>query len=270
LTQLFYSSETKLKPGRTGMVAVFLGFVAVISRTLAIDSNRPLLNWYLGFEALYFIPFVILLLLPDMPGWLKHTGLILQSAAVLYALSWRPEFDFLVVLFLLMSYLVLIVFTGKMRWAWVLILILLTGGPLIFYLGLIRGLALSLTTIAGEIVIPAFLIVNHEAESARMKSQALLKELQATHQQLELYAAQVEDLAAVQERNRLARELHDTVSQLMFSINLTTRSVQLLLQKDPARVPEQLDHLQAMSTDALAQLRALITQLRPPQSPEKQ
>jgi len=87
---------------------------------------------------------------------------------------------------------------------------------------------------------------------------------------LELYASQVEDLAAVQERNRLARELHDTVSQLIFSINLTTRSVQLLLKKEPARVPEQLSRLQAMSTDALTQLRSLITQLRPPQNSKNQ
>ena len=121
---------------------------------------------------------------------------------------------------------------------------------------------------AGEIIIPAFLIVNHEIETARMKSQTLLKELQETHQQLELYASQVEELTAMQERNRLARELHDTVSQLIFSINLTTRSAQLLLQRDPAQVPKHLNRLQQMTTDALAQLRSLITQLRPAQNPE--
>ena len=69
----------------------------------------------------------------------------------------------------------------------------------------------------------------------------------------------------MQERNRLARELHDTVSQLIFSISLTARSAQLLLKRDPARVPEQLNRLQEMTTDALSQLRSLITQLRPPQ-----
>ena len=73
----------------------------------------------------------------------------------------------------------------------------------------------------------------------------------------------------MQERNRLARELHDTVSQLIFSINLTTRSAQLLLKKDPARVPDQLKRLQEMTTDALSQLRSLITKLRPPQNLER-
>jgi signal transduction histidine kinase len=261
---LFFS-EARLRPGWIGVIIVFLCFVAVVIRALAIEEIRPLLNLYLGAGLVYFVLYVVLLSLPRIPEWLKHLILILQSAAVLSALSWRPEFDFLVVLFLLMAYAVSIVFTGRMRWAWVFFLILLTSGSLIFFLGLIRGLALSLTTMAGEIVITVFLIANHEIEMARRKSQILLRELQETHQQLELYAAQVEDLAAVQERNRLARELHDTVSQLIFGINLTTRSAQLLLKKDPKRVPEHLDHLQEMTTDALGQLRALIAQLRPPQ-----
>jgi len=269
LSNHFHSNETTLKPGKIGLVVVYLAFAAVVFRTFAIEGNRPLLSWYMGFELVYLILYSVILLVPNIPNGLKHFFLLLQSVLILYALSWRPEFDFLVVLFLLLTYPVSIFFIGKIRWIWISGLVLITGGSLIFYLGVIRGLALSLTTMAGEIVIPAFIIVNHEIEMARIKSQVLLKELQDTHQQLEWYANRVEDLAAMQERNRLARELHDTVSQLIFSINLTTRSAQLLLKKDPARVPEQLSRLQEMTSDALGQLRSLITQLRPPQNPEK-
>ena len=95
----------------------------------------------------------------------------------------------------------------------------------------------------------------------------MIGELQETHQQLEVYASQVEELAALQERIRLARELHDSVSQLIFSINLNARSAQMLLKKDPARLPEILQRLQALTAEALSQLRSLITQLRPPQVP---
>jgi signal transduction histidine kinase len=108
-------------------------------------------------------------------------------------------------------------------------------------------------------------IVNQETEKARQNSQALLNELQATHEQLESYMAQVEELTTIEERNRLARDLHDTVSQLIFSISLTSRSAQLLLKKDPARVGEEISRLQNVSSAALSQLRSLITQLRPPQ-----
>jgi signal transduction histidine kinase len=137
---------------------------------------------------------------------------------------------------------------------------------LIAFHGLLRGLSLSLTTIAAQVVLPAYVRTTQEIEAARLKSQALLKELQETHAQLERYAGQVDELASVQERNRLARELHDTVSQLIFSINLTARSAQLLLVKDPGRAAEQMVHLRSMTGEALAQLRSLITQLRPPQA----
>ena len=176
----------------------------------------------------------------------------------------RPEFDFLILLYVLLSAQASLVFGERMRWAWVGVFVLLSGGSLIYYLGAARGLSLTLTTIAGEIVIPSFMIVSRENETARRRSQALLAELKETNQRLQLYASQAEDLAGLQERNRLARQLHDTISQMIFSILLTIRSAQVLLDLDPARVPEQLDNLQALTGEALAQLRSLIARLHPP------
>ena len=258
-------NTTPLKPGWIGLAAISLVFMAVVARTLAIESIRPLLTQYLGLELVYLALFSALLIKTGFPGWLLHLYFVLQSALVLYTLSLWPEFDFIIVLFLLLCYQASLLFTGRMRWIWVFALVGLTGGSMIFYMGFFRGLALSLTTMAGEIVIPAFLIVNQEIEIARAESQILIDELEQTHRQLELYSTQVEELAAVQERNRLARELHDTISQLIFSISLTTRSAQLLLEMEPTRVSEQLIRLQEMSADALSQLRSFIKQLRPPQ-----
>jgi signal transduction histidine kinase len=246
-------------------MAIYLAFAAVVARTLTLEEIRPLLTRYLGLEMLYVVLFTALFLAPKLPGWLLHLYFVLQSALVLLILSLRPEFDFVVVLFVLLSYQASLFFIGRMRWIWVGGFVLLTAGSLIFYLGFLRGLALALTTMAAEIVIPAYLMVNEEAETARAKSQVMLGELEDSRQQLQLSADRAEELAAMQERNRLARELHDTVSQYLFSISLTTRSAQMLLKKDPARVPEQLVRLQEMTGNALSQLRALISQMRPPQ-----
>jgi signal transduction histidine kinase len=254
-----------LRPGWIGLVAICLVFAAVVARTLAVESIRPFLAQYLGLELFYLILLTALLIKPGIPIWLVHLYFVLQSTLVFYMLSLWPEFDFVVLLFLLLSFQASLLFTGRMRWVWIVVLVCITGGSLIFFLGLLRGLTLSLTTMAGEIVIPAFLIVNRETEIARAESQILIDELEQIHERLKLYSQQVEELAAIQERNRLARELHDTVSQLIFSISLTTRSAQLLLVRDPARVAEQLIRLQEMSADALSQLRSFIKQLRPPQ-----
>ena len=76
-------------------------------------------------------------------------------------------------------------------------------------------------------------------------------------------ARQIETLAAAEERNRLARELHDSVSQTIFSMNLTAQSARILLDRDPQRVAGLLDHLQVLSQNALGEMRSLIQQLRP-------
>jgi signal transduction histidine kinase len=267
LSEASRSATVPLKPGRIGVAAIYLAYAAVVARTLTLEVIRPLLPRYLGLELVYITLFTALLWKPNLPGWLMHLYFVLQSALVLLILSLRPQFDFVVVLFLLLGYQASLFFTGRMRWTWVIGLVLLTGGSLIFYLGFLQGLALALTTMAVEIVIPAYLIVNHNSETARVESQLLLGELQDTHQRLQSYASQVAELAAMQERNHLARELHDTVSQLIFSISLTARAAELLLERDPTRVPEQLNRLKEMTTDALSQLRSFITQLRPPQKP---
>jgi signal transduction histidine kinase len=91
----------------------------------------------------------------------------------------------------------------------------------------------------------------------------LLGELQATHRQLQGYAAQVEALAAEQERSRLARELHDSVTQTVFSMNLTVQSARLLLERDPDRTASQLGRLEELAASAMGEIQTLVSQLRP-------
>jgi signal transduction histidine kinase len=255
--------QPPIRLGRIGYLAIYLVFAAVLARTLTVESIRPLLPIYLVVELLFLVLYSLVIFLKDLPGWVLHLYFGLQSALILWLLSIYPEFDFLILLYLLLSAQASLVFGGWMRWTWIGFFILLSGGSLMFFLGVLRGLSLSLTTIAGELVIPAYMIVYYENEIARRQSQALLSELQETNQRLQLYADQVEDLVALQERNRLARQLHDTVSQFVFSILLTTRSAQVLLETDPVRLPDQLERLQALTNEALAQLRSLISRLRP-------
>lgn len=257
--------QPPIRLGSIGYLAIYLAFLAVVARTLTLESIRPQLPIYLVGELLFLILYSAVLIAARLPGWVLHVYFAFQSALILWMISIYAEFDFLILLYVLLSAQVSLVFGGRIRWVWVGVFVLLSGGSLMFYLGALRGLSLSLTTITGEIVIPAYVIVYYENEVARRHSQTLLDELQEKNQHLQLYAGQVEDLAALQERNRLARQLHDSVSQLVFSISLTTRSAQLLLESDPARLLEQLDRLKAMTSEALAQLRSLITRLHPPE-----
>jgi PAS domain S-box-containing protein len=74
---------------------------------------------------------------------------------------------------------------------------------------------------------------------------------------------QAGELAAGEERAHLARELHDSVTQALFSMTMVARSVELLLDRDPVTAREQLGQLRELQREALAEMRALIFELRP-------
>jgi signal transduction histidine kinase len=71
------------------------------------------------------------------------------------------------------------------------------------------------------------------------------------------------ELSTIEERKRLARELHDSVTQTLFSIGLTAEAAAELVEADPARAREQLGHLQSLTRTAMGEMRSLIFELRP-------
>lgn len=70
-------------------------------------------------------------------------------------------------------------------------------------------------------------------------------------------------LAREEERRRLARELHDSVSQALYGISLGIHTARTALQRDPERVAEPLNYSLSLTEAALAEMRALIFELRP-------
>src|SRR5207249_566793 len=74
---------------------------------------------------------------------------------------------------------------------------------------------------------------------------------------------QTQELAALEERQKLARELHDSVSQALYGIALGLHTARIQLDRDPAELPESLDYLLSLAEAALAEMQALIFELRP-------
>jgi len=74
---------------------------------------------------------------------------------------------------------------------------------------------------------------------------------------------QAQELAALQERQRLARELHDSVTQALYSIALGARTARTLLDRDPSKLAEPLDYVLALAQAGQAEMRALIFEMRP-------
>ena len=74
----------------------------------------------------------------------------------------------------------------------------------------------------------------------------------------------VGELSVMEERARLARDLHDAVAQKLFSIRAKARAASVLVARDPARAVAEMDSVAALSGAAHAELRAVISGLAPP------
>ncbi|HEX6799088.1 MAG TPA: GAF domain-containing sensor histidine kinase [Ktedonobacterales bacterium] len=75
--------------------------------------------------------------------------------------------------------------------------------------------------------------------------------------------AQAQEWAALEERQKLARELHDSVSQALYGIALGLHTARIQLDRDPRALPDSLDYLLSLAEAALNEMRALIFELRP-------
>jgi signal transduction histidine kinase len=72
------------------------------------------------------------------------------------------------------------------------------------------------------------------------------------------------ELSIVEERNRLARELHDSVSQKLFGLVLSAEAAGTLLERDRDEARAELHRLRELAQEAMEELRSLVFELRPP------
>lgn len=251
------------RAGRIARLAVSLLVLAQVGRTLTNEDAQPSLSTYVVLMAAYVLPFGWVQWRGGLSGWHGHAYLALQSSLILLMLSLNPEVDSVTAFFVPLGFQAALCLARRPLGIWVGLMVLLTGSSLVVLRGPLEGLPLAMSPMAAIVALPVFVLANHQVETERGRSVLLLADLEQRAKQLQQHASEVEELAAIEERHRLARSLHDTASQLIFSIVLTARSAQLLLKQDPRRTRQQLLRLQEMSGTALVQLRSLISQMRP-------
>ena len=120
---------------------------------------------------------------------------------------------------------------------------------------------------ARDEVIGAFYLTEKEGADAFDQLDQELIELLAAHAAIAITNARLyersRELSILSERNRLALELHDVVSQKLFSLNLSADAAATLLDRDADAARAQLERVRELAREALAELRSLILGLRP-------
>src|ERR1700754_4165888 len=121
--------------------------------------------------------------------------------------------------------------------------------------GLREGLGILVAAVFAAIVTELL----HREQRARV-------ELAEAHEQLRDYAAQAERLATVQERNRVARDIHDGLGHSLTVVQMQVKAARAVLESDPATADAVLAKTQRLSEEALAEVRRSVKALRGPRS----
>lgn len=203
----------------------------------------------------------------DNPG---HAHLYLASLITLAMglLILLPQIGYAAILLSVLCVYAALLLPPRPAAAWVGVLIVIYSFGLIKLRGEIDWVAL----IGQASSFFAFAVVGgalRQAENARNKSQALLAELNEAHQKLKLYAVQSQALAVAEERNRLARDLHDSVKQQAFALSAQLGAARSLLARDPQAAEANLAQAAQLSDTLRQELANLIHELRPPALAEK-
>jgi signal transduction histidine kinase len=103
---------------------------------------------------------------------------------------------------------------------------------------------------------------HHFAEDEQRLLAALAERAAVAIGNAELYE-RAQQAASLEERQRLARELHDSVSQALYGIALGARTARTLIDRNPAEAVEPVDYILSLAEAGLTEMRALIFELRP-------
>jgi signal transduction histidine kinase len=111
----------------------------------------------------------------------------------------------------------------------------------------------------------AYLI--RQERTSRLRAETLLHELEASHRQLQNYAEQVAELATMEERNRLAREIHDSLGHYLTVINVQLEKAIAFKARDAEAADQALKDAKHLASEALKDIRLSVGTLR--STPEK-
>lgn len=260
-------NKLRLSPASSFILVGFVIWIAVSLRWVLefIEQSHPYLWLLSAILVMYGTLFGTQPILTKGSPIRAHFYLGLQTVLIFIAMLLYFELDFFALLFLPLGGQAMFLFPRKTALAWIAFLgvAIILGQTIQF--GWPGGLSFTFLYLAGLFFVVSFSTLMTRADEARLQSDRLLNELKQAHFQLQEYAGQAEELATAKERNRLARELHDSVAQTLYGLTLQAEAASRILdagQTDEVR--NYLREIRESSQQTLQETRLLIFELRPP------
>ncbi|MBF8283099.1 MAG: integral rane sensor signal transduction histidine kinase [Anaerolineales bacterium] len=236
-------------------IAAYLTLGAVaINGLLALETTRS--RWIAGVLLVTFGILLALVLRIENKERYVHLYFAAQTLVIGSLWSLQPENSPFGTLFFVLSAQVMLLLPPRPAALWIVAFILMTGISFVHFLGWI-GILWLVPNIGGYLFFATFGNLWRQAELARRRSQQLLEELQVAQRQLQ-------DLAVAEERNRLAREMHDSLGHRLTVAVVQLEGAQRLIPTDPDRAARMIGAMRDQMREALAELLHTVTALRNP------
>ena len=244
-------------------ISAYVILVAVAAMGFA-SAPSTMVRWAPAAMALVFGLLMARMPSSESPLWLIYLYLVVQAGLVAALMTVHPDWSVFTLLYFVLSAQAMLLLPLRRGAVWVAVLALITAGFSLYYWGWPGGMVASLLYAAGYGSFGVFANALVRADTARRESQSLLAELQEAHRQLQEYALRVEALAVVEERNRLAREMHDTLGHRLTVASVQLEGAQRLCSLDPERAASMVGTVREQVREALQELRHTVAALRTP------
>jgi signal transduction histidine kinase len=198
------------------------------------------------------------------PAWQIHLFLGVQGSLVAALMFLIPGWTMFPTLYCLFTVQAILFLSPNPGVYWIAVYVLVTAASFALSFAWDEGL-IALVIYGGiNTFFGAYANALLRANAARHESQALLDELRQAHEQLQEYALRTEEMAVVEERNRLAREMHDTLGHRLTVASVQLEAAQRLYPTDAERAASLVGPVREQVREALVELRATVATLRSP------
>jgi signal transduction histidine kinase len=285
-TQMNTSSKSRPNRGRgwtwwlipksfyLGSSLLYIGVLVPYLYSFATQSGyTPSLLWW---QAAIMIAATVLLFSVDRGEYFLYGGnepptraaifLLVTRIVFIEVLSWLDQFRYtpflyLIVLFLAFQYFGELVGYGLAALAWVVYVVKhlyyspgwLSDGTEVHYLVLFT---------AGIVLVITLARVVWKEKASRTRAEELFAALEVSHRQLKEYAGQIAELATIKERNRLARDIHDTLGHYLTIINVQLEKALVFRDKKPEEAIQAVSDAKRLASEALQDVRRSVGTLR--------
>jgi len=243
------------------IVGYFTLISVAIGAIITLPETAPM-----GLVILNFILIAVLMAIQvdQRPLSIRITYLAVFTAlaSAFFLLKINPGIYHILFFIISAQTMMMLPLTGALLW--LVLLAVISGVAFSITEGFLGGLLNMLIYSGGYLFFGIFGRSLLQARQAKQRSDELLDELGQTHQKLQEYVLQVEHLAVAQERNRLAREMHDALGHRLTVAAVQLEGAQRLIDKQPHKAEDMIATVRDQVREALNDLRHTVATLREP------